>query len=238
MIPPTSIDGTDITGATIDGTDVTEITVDGDTVFSVSQGVRIRQRGGFAGQALLGTSDLSATVNLGPDDSDRELIIVGAVLEVEPTNKDNYTLTVGNSTATRFFQAASDRPDTEDIVQYYRLADSGNEGTSATITYSFNSDIFHAGFTVFNCDTFTGIADSYSGTSSDGTIQGDTDGFQIYAENYHNSSQVSSITDFGNVQSFDFGTSDFLNTGFNSPSNSSTTTVDFNEDLVTGVLIT
>jgi len=34
MIPPTSIDGTDITGATIDGTDVTEITVDGDEVFS------------------------------------------------------------------------------------------------------------------------------------------------------------------------------------------------------------
>jgi len=32
--PPTSIDGTDITGATIDGTDVTEITVDGDTVFA------------------------------------------------------------------------------------------------------------------------------------------------------------------------------------------------------------
>jgi len=31
---PTSIDGTDITGATIDGTDVTEITVDGDVVFS------------------------------------------------------------------------------------------------------------------------------------------------------------------------------------------------------------
>jgi len=35
MIPPISIDGTDITGATIDGTDVTEITVDGDVVFSV-----------------------------------------------------------------------------------------------------------------------------------------------------------------------------------------------------------
>jgi len=37
MIPPTSIDGTDITGATIDGTDVTEITVDGQTVFSAAQ---------------------------------------------------------------------------------------------------------------------------------------------------------------------------------------------------------
>jgi len=33
---PTSIDGTDITGATIDGTDVQEITVDGDTVFSAA----------------------------------------------------------------------------------------------------------------------------------------------------------------------------------------------------------
>jgi len=36
MMPPTSIDGTDITGATIDGTDVQEITVDGQTVFSAS----------------------------------------------------------------------------------------------------------------------------------------------------------------------------------------------------------
>jgi len=33
-MPPISIDGTDITGATIDGTDVTEITVDGQTVFT------------------------------------------------------------------------------------------------------------------------------------------------------------------------------------------------------------
>jgi len=34
--PPTSIDGTDITGATIDGQDVEEITVDGDVVFSAT----------------------------------------------------------------------------------------------------------------------------------------------------------------------------------------------------------
>jgi len=34
MMPPTSIDGTDITGATIDGQDVQEITLDGQTVFS------------------------------------------------------------------------------------------------------------------------------------------------------------------------------------------------------------
>jgi len=34
---PTSIDGTDITGATIDGTDVQEITVDGQTVFTAEK---------------------------------------------------------------------------------------------------------------------------------------------------------------------------------------------------------
>jgi len=39
MMPPTSIDGTDITGATIDGTDVTEITVDGDTVFTAGPAI-------------------------------------------------------------------------------------------------------------------------------------------------------------------------------------------------------
>ena len=42
MIPPTSIDGTDITGATIDGTDVTEITVDGDTVFTAAPTLPVR----------------------------------------------------------------------------------------------------------------------------------------------------------------------------------------------------
>ena len=37
MIPPISIDGTDITGLTIDGTDVEEITIDGQTVFSADE---------------------------------------------------------------------------------------------------------------------------------------------------------------------------------------------------------
>jgi len=38
---PTSIDGTDITGATIDGTDVQEITVDGQTVFTSAPQVNL-----------------------------------------------------------------------------------------------------------------------------------------------------------------------------------------------------
>jgi len=40
---PTSIDGTDITGATIDGTDVQEITVDGDTVFTAAPDIPASQ---------------------------------------------------------------------------------------------------------------------------------------------------------------------------------------------------
>jgi len=48
MMPPTSIDGTDITGATIDGTDVQEITVDGQTVFSAEFGLPY----GFEDQTL------------------------------------------------------------------------------------------------------------------------------------------------------------------------------------------
>jgi len=40
-MPPTSIDGTDISGATIDGTEVSEITVDGDVVFSASQTLNV-----------------------------------------------------------------------------------------------------------------------------------------------------------------------------------------------------
>jgi len=40
---PTSIDGTDITGATIDGTDVQEITVDGQTVFTATPASLVAQ---------------------------------------------------------------------------------------------------------------------------------------------------------------------------------------------------
>jgi len=61
MMPPTSIDGTDITGATIDGTDVTEITVDGQTVFAAERAPTdgLLHRYDF--------SDLSTTTSAVPD---------------------------------------------------------------------------------------------------------------------------------------------------------------------------
>src|SRR6056297_1506584 len=49
MIPPTSIDGTDITGATIDGTDVQEITVDGDVVFTAIPVIETFESGNVSG---------------------------------------------------------------------------------------------------------------------------------------------------------------------------------------------
>jgi hypothetical protein len=57
MIPPTSIDGTDITGATIDGTDVQEITVDGDVVFSAGPGTPASVVEQYDAQSAFGPSD-------------------------------------------------------------------------------------------------------------------------------------------------------------------------------------
>jgi len=67
MIPPTSIDGTDITGATIDGTDVTEITVDGDTVFTSVFEIPDSAVAHFNAQNLSGFSD-GNTVTTWPEE--------------------------------------------------------------------------------------------------------------------------------------------------------------------------
>jgi len=60
---PTSIDGTDITGATIDGTDVQEITVDGQTVFTAGAALpqNPTSRWTFEGDTLdtIGSNDFS-----------------------------------------------------------------------------------------------------------------------------------------------------------------------------------
>jgi hypothetical protein len=58
---PTSIDGTDITGATIDGTDVTEITVDGQTVFSAEVELNGLLVDDFADGKLTNRDDFTTT---------------------------------------------------------------------------------------------------------------------------------------------------------------------------------
>jgi hypothetical protein len=64
--PPTSIDGTDITGATIDGQDVQEITIDGQTVFTAAVGPPSEQNrwpikeNSFPLENTVGTADLKA----------------------------------------------------------------------------------------------------------------------------------------------------------------------------------
>jgi len=65
---PTSIDGTDITGATIDGTDVTEITVDGQTVFTSGLPDQANIIANYDALALSGLSD-GQIVNTWTDES-------------------------------------------------------------------------------------------------------------------------------------------------------------------------
>ena len=91
MIPPTSIDGTDITGATIDGTDVQEITVDGDVVFSAEAGDPPDQANlgsHYAARLLTGVSD-GQTVNTFTDQAgsfDATLVSGSAVLDIDGLN--------------------------------------------------------------------------------------------------------------------------------------------------------
>jgi len=63
MIPPTSIDGTDITGATIDGTDVTEITVDGQTVFTAAPPANLVSRWTFDNADTSGNTAIDVVGN-------------------------------------------------------------------------------------------------------------------------------------------------------------------------------
>jgi len=83
MMPPTSIDGTDITGATIDGTEVQEITVDGQTVFSAGPPIiedfedgNLNEYSGDTGDFGLSTTEVkngSTSLELKVDGNNRKI---------------------------------------------------------------------------------------------------------------------------------------------------------------------
>jgi hypothetical protein len=99
---PTSIDGTDITGATIDGTDVTEITVDGQTVFTaggpIAQYAYVNERGAdlhiyedstgagdwdFSSPDRIATNVSQVGVYLIPDENDKRFFQIDTVDSVQ-----------------------------------------------------------------------------------------------------------------------------------------------------------
>ena len=73
---PTSIDGTDITGATIDGTDVQEITVDGDVVFSAQTIIEGFEDGNLS--EYTGSSQFTVTGN-NPISGNQSLRVPGTI---------------------------------------------------------------------------------------------------------------------------------------------------------------
>jgi hypothetical protein len=133
MIPPTSIDGTDITGATIDGTEVTEITVDGDTVFSA--GTEISED--FEAGSL--PTDWSQHDNGG-----------GGV---------NYNITT--SAISGSFSAALGAPNGTSAIVLYNEPLSGNFVMSADFRLVSNEDANIYGLTIADAnqyqDSFNGI---------------------------------------------------------------------------------
>jgi len=91
---PTSIDGTDITGATIDGQDVQEITVDGDTVFTA---------GPPPGNFQFDAQDLSLAngdpVTSWPDTLGRDTLTGGTSLEYDTTTMNDAAVTTNSTSA-------------------------------------------------------------------------------------------------------------------------------------------
>jgi len=107
MIPPTSIDGTDITGATIDGTDVQEITVDGDTVFSAGPNIPANTVGYWPGTEgsgtvlgdIVGNNDLTINGPTWVSDPDFE---GGVGLDFGPNFDDGFTVNGTTPTPSAF----------------------------------------------------------------------------------------------------------------------------------------
>jgi len=116
---PTSIDGTDITGATIDGTDVTEITVDGDTVFSAApftivDGFNDSDFSEYSGGASLVNGSLSAAEGsdyVSTENVDFNISFPGDGLAAYPSYGDRFSALLVESSSTELpgfaFGAAS-----------------------------------------------------------------------------------------------------------------------------------
>jgi len=85
-MPPTSIDGTDISGATIDGTEVTEITADGQVVFS--SGFSISGSDAYWNMESLSGTTTGDTINDANENHD--LTIGGQSLSVVSSFDTNY----------------------------------------------------------------------------------------------------------------------------------------------------
>jgi len=146
--PPTSIDGTDITGATIDGQEVQEITVDGQTVFTAAppppdEGDLLHH---FAARLESGLSDNETTTTItdhqGGDD------VTGDAVEFQ-TNFQNGQptfffdgsdiLTYTNVSLTQTFTIAFVAQSTADNASQFFIAADGKDNNINMDTGEFNN---------------------------------------------------------------------------------------------------
>jgi hypothetical protein len=125
---PTSIDGTDITGATIDGTDVQEITVDGQTVFS-------------AGPSLLDNIVINtswASANAGGQGNFR-----GMAFEPSVSNITRVEAILGDSgNSFSYFSVQLSNADNNTILQ--TINGPISEGSTVTFDFNFSSGVEYA----------------------------------------------------------------------------------------------
>ena len=96
---PTSIDGTEITGATIDGQDVSEITVDGETVFTAIPDIGVWQSEDSSAEFYEDNATVAANETQVSIDKDGEQALIDAILD-RASYKDEQNVTDVDSNIT------------------------------------------------------------------------------------------------------------------------------------------
>jgi len=230
MMPPTSIDGTDITGATIDGTDVTEITVDGDTVFQSSQVAEaglywIENLDGFAPELVEVATPYDWTTEI----STTTMSFLGTTrsgTSLRPDGLRLYNIDTGADTITQF-----------DMITPFDVGNATSAGNTAISVTTFSAPIFNPAGTKLYVNVLGGDIKQFSvspawdisgGITLDttetvptsgnnlGNISFNQDGTRIYYGFEGEGSDVYQaelstafdLSTMGNVTSFNTGTAD------------------------------
>jgi len=151
-MPPTSIDGTDISGATIDGTEVTEITADGNVVFSARpEMVDAYIFDGEDGNGGLNQFDMTGN----PGDLSSATKTTGVI---SLNRQQGFSI---NPDGTRIYMDDSSELAQWDLSTAYDLTTAGNKQNSG-IGQSFRAVVFNTDGTKVFTSGFTDNISSYS----------------------------------------------------------------------------
>lgn len=172
---------------------------------------------------------VSSSCTLGTAHSDREIWVCVATI-MSGTDADTTAVTVGGNSATKVYERNQAGTTQTWSISYWKYVDDGALGTSATIAATHSTEAVHTGYVVFTAKKTSALLDSYGAEAfgSDptaGSITTQANGWSFFCEVVQNGT-TAPVPNFANDGSFDMGTDEWVNYGFNSPETDGTTTVD------------